>query len=155
MDKIIGLLQNNMGFSLKGLIVFLLPMLPNIFFFILPKRNDSVAVANNHLLLDIIEHGSQAIFFALLIFCVSTKESPILCGYTIFMTIFLLSYYGFWLGYFTKGANFIMLMSMAVFPVIYFILSEIWLHNLLAIVPLTIFGIVHIIITYMDYYSLH
>ncbi len=47
MDKIIELLQNNMGFSLKGLVIFLLPMLPNILFFILLKPNSSLAVANN------------------------------------------------------------------------------------------------------------
>ena len=112
-----------------------------------------MAVTNNYFLLDIIKHGSQAIFFALLIFGVSKKESPALCGHTIFMVILLLSYYGCWIAYFTVGTNFIILMSMAIFPVIYFILAEIWLHNLFAIVPLTIFGIVHNIITYIDYYS--
>ena len=148
-------LQNNIGFSWKGLVVFLLPMLPNIFFFILQDPNGSTLVNNNHFLLDIIEKGSQTIFFALLIFGVSKKVSPVLCGYTIFMAILLLSYYGFWTAYFTTGTNFIVIMLMAIFPVVYFILAEIWLHNLLAIAPLTIFGIVHIIITYMDYYSSH
>ncbi|MBZ9608910.1 hypothetical protein G9F73_013985 [Clostridium estertheticum] len=153
MDKVMEILQNNIGFSWKGLIVFLLPMLPNILFFILKDPNGSTVVTNKHFLLDIIEHGSQTIFFALLIFGVSKKVSPILCGYTIFMLIILLSYYGFWIAYFTIGTNFIMIISMAVFPVIYFILAEIWLHNLFAIVPLTIFGIAHTIITYIDYYS--
>jgi len=155
MDKIMGLLQNNIGFSWKGLVVFLLPMLPNILFFILPDPNGSMAVTNNNFLLDIIENGSRVMFFALLIFGVSKNESPVLCGYTIFMAIILLSYYGFWIAYFTIGTNFIMLMSMDVFPVIYFILAEIWLHNLLAIAPLTIFGIAHIIITYINYYPSH
>ncbi len=151
MDRIIEFLQNNMGFSLKGLVIFLLPMLPNILFFILPKPNSSLAVANNHSLLDIIEHGSQAIFFVLLIFGVSKTESPVLCGYTILMVMLLLSYYGLWLAYYTVGTNFTMIMLMAIFPVSYFFLAEIWLQNLLAIVPLTIFGITHIIITYRNY----
>ncbi|MBE3101622.1 MAG: hypothetical protein IMZ47_05045 [Firmicutes bacterium] len=50
-----------------------------------------MAVTNKHFLLDIIEHGNQAIFVALLIFVVSMKESPVLCGYTIFMAILLLA----------------------------------------------------------------
>ena len=54
MDKTMEFLQNNIGFSWKGLIVFLLPMLPNILFFILKDPNGSTAVANNHFLLDII-----------------------------------------------------------------------------------------------------
>jgi hypothetical protein len=153
MNKIMEFLQNYIGYSWKGSVVFLLPILPNIFFFILKNPNGSTVVTNKHILLDIVEHGSQAVFFALLIFGVSKKVSPVLCKYTIFMAILLLSYYGLWIGYFTTGTNFKMLMSMAIFPVIYFILAEIWLHNLLAIAPLTIFGIVHIIITYVDYYS--
>jgi hypothetical protein len=89
---------------------------------------------------------------ALLIIIVSRKDSRVLCWYTILMLILLLFYYGLWIGYFTIGAGFIMLMAMAVLPVIYFILGELWIHNLPAIIPTTIFGIVHIIITYMDYH---
>jgi hypothetical protein len=83
---------------------------------------------------------------------VSRKDSPALCGYTILMLILLLTYYGLWIRYFTIGADFIMLMAMAVLPVIYFILGGIWLHNILAVIATALFGIVHIIITYMDYY---
>lgn len=155
MDKTMEFLQNNIGFSWKGLVVFLLPMLPNILFFILKNPNGSAAVTNNHIVLNMIEHGSQAIFGALLIFMVSKKASPVICGYTILIAILLLSYYGFWIVYFTKGTNFILLMAMAIFPVIYFILAEIWLHNLIAIVPTMIFGIAHITITYIDFRSSH
>lgn len=144
-----------MEFSWKGFVVFLLPMLPNILFFILPSSSKSAAVANKHFVLDIIEHGSQAVFFALLIFMVSKKESPMLSVYTILMVILLLSYYGFWIMYFTIGPKFVILILMAVFPVIYFFLAEIWLYNLPAMIPLTIFGVVHIIITYMDYHLLY
>jgi len=152
MNKVRELLQNNIGFSWKGFVIFLLPMLPNILFFVCKDPNGLKAATNHHFLLDLIEHGSQVIFFTLLIIGVSKKESPVFCGYTVFMAIFLLSYFGFWIAYFTIGTNFIMLMGMAIFPVIYFLLAEIWLHNLVAIVPLTIFGIVHIIITYINYH---
>ena len=47
-----------MGFSWKGLVVFLLPMLPNTLFFILPNPNGSLVVSNKHFLLDIVEHVS-------------------------------------------------------------------------------------------------
>lgn len=152
MGKIIELLRNNIGFSWKGLIIFLLPMLPNALFFIFKDQNGNMSAANNHFLLDIVEHGSQVIFAALLIFMVSRKDSPVLCGYTILMLILVLAYYGLWIGYFTIGADFIMLMAMAVLPVIYFILGEIWLHNIPAVIATALFGIVHIIITYMDYH---
>jgi hypothetical protein len=147
-----GNVAMNIGFSWKGIVIFLLPMLPNILFFILKDPNGSRVVMNHHFFLDIIEHGSQGIFIVLLIFIVNKKESPTFCVYTIFMAILLLSYYGLWVAYFTVGSNFFMLMSMAVFPMVYFILAEMWLHNLIAIVPTLIFGVIHIMITYIDYY---
>ena len=151
MNKIIDFFQVDIGFSWKGLVVFLLPLLPNALFFILKDPNGRAAITNNHLLLDIIEHGSQGIFAALLVFLVSRKEIPLLSGYMVFISLFLLTYFGLWIAYFTIGANFTILMLMAVIPVIYFILSEIWLHNLPAVVFTAIFGITHVLITYIDY----
>ena len=152
MNRIIEYIQNNIGFSWKGLAVFLLPMLPNVLFFVLKDPNGRNAIINNHFLLDIIEHGSQGIFAVLFMFVVSRKESPILSRYTVFISIFLLAYYGLWGAYFTIGANFVMLMLMAVVPVVYFIIAGFWLHNLPAVMFTTIFGITHIIITYIDYH---
>jgi len=71
------------------------------------------------------------------------------------MVIFLLSYYVLWILLFMGRKDFIVLICMAVFPVVYFILSEIWLHNFPAILPTVIFGIAHLIITYMDFHSAH
>lgn len=41
-------------------------------------------------------------------------------------------------------------LGMAVLPVVYFILAEIWLQNYLAIIPTVLFGIVHVINTYLS-----
>ena len=138
------------GFSWKGLLTFLLIMIPNIFFFFLPNQNVLGSGINNHLILDIIEHASQAIFIFLLLFLISKRNSPMVSPYTICIAIILLSYYALWIFYFLGSNNLILLLGMAVLPVAYFTLAEIWLHNLPAIVPTAIFGIVHIIITYMD-----
>jgi hypothetical protein len=70
----------------------------------------------------------------------------------VFIVLFLLVYFGLWVAYFTIGANFTMLMLMAIIPVIYFIIAEVWLHNLPAVVFTVIFGIAHVIITYIDYH---
>ncbi|API88937.1 hypothetical protein BKP56_06435 [Marinilactibacillus sp. 15R] len=129
-----------------------LPMFPNFLFFTLKDPNNEMVINNNHLMVDIIEHGSQGLFAVLLIFIISKKEAPILSGYMIFISLFLLSYFVLWLIYFTVDANFTILMLMAVIPVIYFIIAEIWLHNLLAVVMTVIFGITHITITYLNYH---
>ena len=132
--------------------VFLLPMLPNLLFLVLQNPNDGRAASSDHLLLDIVEHGSQAIYAALFIFVVSRKEASILSGLILGTILFLLAYYGLWIAYFTVGASFTMLMLMAIVPVIYFFIAEIWLHNLPAVVFTAIFGVTHIAITYLDYH---
>lgn len=139
------------GFSWKGLIVFLLPMIPNMFYLLIPQVDRLGNQENSHLLLDILEHGSQAIFIFLLIFFVNKQRSEMIGPYTIGMAVMLIFYLILWIFYFMGNVNLIFLLGMAVFPVVYFILAEIWLHNYIAIIPTVIFGIVHVIITYIDY----
>jgi hypothetical protein len=151
MDRIMVTLRDSVGFSWRGLMVFLLPMLPNVLFFIWKDPNVRAA-ATHPIWLDVIEHGSQALFAAFLIFLVSSRPSPVISRDTVMAAVLLLAYIGLWIAYFTVGASFIMLLLMAVIPVGYFILAGLWLHNLPAVLFTVIFGITHILITYLDYY---
>ncbi|WP_315121961.1 hypothetical protein [uncultured Clostridium sp.] len=143
------------GFSWKGFIVFLLPMIPNIFYFLMPSSDVSGNNVNGHLILDVLEHGSQAMFIFLLIFVIRKQTSEILCTYTIGMEIMLIFYYVLWIFCFVGKANLVILLGMAVIPVVYFVLAEMWLHNYLAIIPTAFLGIVHVIITYMNFKLKH
>lgn len=154
MDRVLVSLRNDLGFSGKGLIVFLLPMLPNVLFFVWKDPNVRNVVATHPLWLDVLEHGSQGIFAAFLIFLVSSKPSDLISKHTFLAAVFLLAYFGLWIAYFTIGANFIMLLLMAVIPVVYFIVAGLWLHNFPAVLFTTIFGVTHILITYMDFHTL-
>lgn len=148
-------MKYSFGFSWVGFIIVLLPMIPNIFYFLYPNVISSEKVANSHLILDVIEHGTQFIYIALLIFMMTNKNVSIQSPYVIGMAIFLLSYYAFWVLLFAGNKNLMILTCMAVFPVVYFILAEFWLRNFPAMIPTAIFGIVHVIITYTDLRSLH
>lgn len=143
------------GFSWKGLLAFLLIMIPNMFYFFVPNLAASGRATSNHLIWDIIEHVSQAIFIILLMFLVNKQDSPMVSPYTVCMAILLLSYYVLWTFYFTGNKNLVILLGMATLPVAYFALAEIWLHILPAIIPTAIFGFVHIVITYMDFQNSH
>ena len=150
-----NLMHYYFGFSWSGFIVFLLPMIPNIFYFLIPVSGISGNNVNKHLILDVLEHGSQAIFIFLLIFVIRKQTSEILYPYTIGMAIMLISYYVLWILYFSGKANLVILLGMAILPVVYFVLAEMWLHNYLAIIATALFGIVHVIITYMDFQLKH
>lgn len=139
------------GFSIYGLIIFLLPMVPNLFYFIRPVPYTLGNNDNKHVLLDIIENICRVIFFTMLILVVSRKAIEIQSMYIIWIVLMLILYYVFW-GFFFKGkVNLIIILGLAIFPVAYFILSEIWLHNYIAIIPTGLFGIVHVIISYRDF----
>ncbi len=138
-----------LGFSWKGLVVFLLAMLPNVLYFLQPPSSGQGS-KKKHLVLDIVEHGSQALFILLLVFLVSGRNAPVLSPHTIGMAILLLLYYALWIFYFAGRKSLIALYGMAVIPVAYFILAEFWLHISVAAIPTVIFGFVHIMITSMD-----
>lgn len=148
-------IKYSFGFSWNGFLIVLLPMIPNIFYFLFPDAISSGRVENSHLTLDLIEHGSQIIYITLLIFIITNKNVSLQSVYVIAMAIFLLSYYILWILLFAGNKDLIILICMAIFPVVYFILAEIWLRNFLAIIPTVIFGIVHVIITYKDFLSTH
>lgn len=143
------------GISWKGIILFLLPMIPNLFYFLIPKKEKSTKDVKRHLFLDILEHGSQGVFVFLLIFIMKNQTSETISPYSIGMGIMLILYYVLWVFYFTARVNLSVLLGLAIVPVIYFILAEIWLYNYLAIIPTVFFGIVHVIITYKDFQMYH
>lgn len=41
-------------------------------------------------------------------------------------------------------------MCMAIFPIIYFVIAEIWLHNFFAMITTVIFGVDHSRLIYLD-----
>jgi hypothetical protein len=140
------------GFSAKGLIIFLLPMIPNLLYFLLPKKSNAFGNGyNKHIVLDIIEHGSQAVFVLMLVFLLNRQSSPVFSPYTLSFGIALIIYYILWGIYFSGNNKLFVLLGLAVIPVVYFILAEVWLHNLPAVIPTVIFGMVHSIITYIDW----
>lgn len=109
------------GFSWQGFIIVLLPMIPNIFYFMFPNVISSGNVEKKNSILDIIEHGSQIIYIGLLIFVINNRAGAIQIGYVIGMAIFLLLYYVLWRLLFSGKKNIMILLSLAIFPVVYFI----------------------------------
>ncbi|HHX12261.1 MAG TPA: hypothetical protein GX731_05525 [Clostridiales bacterium] len=144
-------MKYSFGVSWKGLLVIVLLIIPNAIFALFP---DLMPISNSfkdHLPLDIIEHGTRAIYIALLISLRPQKEASLKKSYILPMTILLLAYYSLWLALLTGNHSFIVLLGMAIVPVIFLIFAELWLNIYPAILPTVIFGIIHVIITYIDY----
>lgn len=138
------------GFSLQGFIIILLVMIPNIFYFIFPKFFISNHKVTKHKVLELIEHSSQFLFMILLLLLKSNIDASIQSKLVLVILLVLMAYYLLWVLLFLGYKNRVVLMCMAIFPVIYFLIAEVWLHNYFAMIPTVIFGIVHSIITYLD-----
>lgn len=138
------------NFSWKGLLIFILAMLPNIYYFRALNNEEHIS-KNPRKLLDILEHGFQMVFILLLVFIVNKKESSFHNPIIFLIVTFLLLYYVLWIFYIKGTRNILILEGLAIVPVLYFIVSEYWLYNYFAMLPTVLFGVIHSIITYKDY----
>lgn len=141
------------AFSWQGLAVFALAMVPNLLYFLQPQMQVPGSGAVPRRWLAVLEHGSQAAFIALLVLLVSEQPIQTVNGYSIGMAAALLMYYVFWAVYFAgRGrVQLSVLLGLALLPVAYFALAALWLHNYPALLPITIFGIAHTAMTWLDY----
>lgn len=148
-----------LGFSCIGLIVFLLPMLINIVYVILPPKNAPTTQQETNKILEIIEQSTRILYMLAIVFLVCKEKVDFTSIWMFVGLIFLALYYIVWFRYFLGGRDIELLgkaflfvpMPLAVFPVIYFIFSAIWLNNYIAVLFMIIFGIAHNIISYKSF----
>lgn len=141
------------GFSLKGFLAFMLVMIPNFIWMLVPPVNNELSENNGVFLLDMIQNISQVLMIALLIILVR-KENKVQSRARLYIGLgafMLVGYYVAWICYFLGFIYPWLLVSMAIMPVLYFIFIILWLQNYVAIIPSVIFGAVHIAITCLNY----
>ena len=148
-----------LGFSWSGLIVFLLPMIINIVYVILPPKNAPTTQQETNKILEIIEQSTRILYMLAIVFLVCKEKVDFTSIWMFVGLMFLTLYYIVWFRYFLGGRDIELLgkaflfepMPLAVFPVIYFICSAIWLNNYIAVLFMIIFGIAHNIISYKSF----
>lgn len=147
------------GFSIIGVIIFSLPMLVNIVYFVLPATNAMEQPASTHKIAEMIEQVTRMLYMVAICFLVSKTtvnfKSPLLY----IGAVFLVLYYVVWIRYFLGGCDTYLLgksfllvpIPLAVFPVLYFLFVALWLHNYIAAVLMAIFGVAHYIVSYSNF----
>ncbi|MFC4322999.1 hypothetical protein [Litchfieldia salsa] len=138
------------GFSLNGFIVFLLAIVPNIIWVIVPPTNNPIAGNSASIpIFDIVVHVSQFIMILLLISVIrkESKNKKYIRVYIGLASFCLAGYYALWISYYAGILSPWIYVGLAVLPSIYFISAELWLKNYVAIIPSVVFGLTHILIT--------
>ena len=153
MKELITVLHEHIGFSLRGFLVVMLAMLPNILYGILPKNNITDVQTTPSILLEQMENIARVLFIIFFVVIVNKKIEYNKPAYIIGMVIFLLLFYYLWGRYFMNGNDVSYLgknlwgipVPIAVFPVVYFTFAALWLHNIPAVIAVVVFGICHIV----------
>ena len=148
-----------LSFSWVGLVVFALPMLINIAYAVFPpvgKTEQGTAVPH---WIEIVEQISRIAYLAAITLLVSGEPIQFRSVWFWLAAWFLILYYAVWIRYFVSGREIALLnraflfipMPLAVFPVLYFLCAAVWLHNLPAVILMTIFGAVHLTVSIQSF----
>lgn len=134
------------------LILFLIIMIPNLIWFIIPAPNDILRISSTAEIFDTLSSIFQVLMLIALCFFRNTKSKPIgLSPFTIATLICCLSYFACWIFYYSDIINHIIILGLAAFPCLAFLLFDIDRKNWLALTPILIFTICHIISTLINF----
>lgn len=141
------------GFSLMGLILYALQLLPNIIWMLAPPANNVLTKNSSaYPILNILEQVFGIMTVALLILLINKdggRNSNLYIGLAI---LFLVVYYIAWIFYY-KGvvSPWLLITGIAAMPPLYFLFVGLWMKNYISLIPCVIFGVTHIAITCSNY----
>ena len=141
------------GFSLAGLLLYALQLLPNILWMLAPPANNLLAKNSSpYPILNILEQVFGVATVALLILLINKgrgRNPKLFVGLAI---LFLAGYYLSWILYYQGVVSpWLLIIGIAAMPPLYFFFSGLWLKNYIVLIPCTIFGVIHIAITCSSY----
>jgi hypothetical protein len=143
------------AFSLAGLLLYALQLLPNIIWLAMPPANDVLKHNSSPLAaVNLVEQVFGIATVALLIIVITRAGTEgtnsswlLLCA-----AVFLAGYYAAWVLYYQGNVSpWLLVVGIAAMPPLYYVFVASWMKDYLALVPCVIFGIAHIAITWSNY----
>lgn len=139
------------GFNVSAVVIFVLIMLPNIIWFFVPAQNDILRNESSTQVLDIFVTAFQIIMLAVL--CVIKNIDAHKIKFSLFLILSAatgLSYYICWILYFSGVVHEIVLLGLCIFPCLSFLFYGIDRKNYIALVPISVFTVLHLISTIIN-----
>jgi hypothetical protein len=140
-------------FSLIGLVVVVLQQAPGIVWAIHPPKIDPFARNSGTLLVEILEKTFGIATVLLLVVVPATavilpRMRPLILGSAF---VILATYYIFYVLYYAGSTSLPILLGMAAFPPVCFLLIALYQGNCMAIITSLVFGAVHVGLTYANF----
>lgn len=135
-----------LSFDIYGLLLFLIIMIPNFIWFVLPAPNDVLRMDSVTEVIDTIASVCQVLMvIALCIFTNIKNHKFHITPLIILVIICCLIYFANWVGYYVGIVNTGVILGLTIFPCLAFMFFAIDRKNIIAVVPISIFTICHLI----------
>lgn len=141
-----------MGFDIWGLIIFLIIMIPNFIWFVVPAPNDILRADSVTVVLDTIASICQMLMIIFL--CVFINKGRKDLHFTqeiITVIICCLLYFVSWIFYYIGITNAIVILGLTILPRLAFLFFAIDRKNMLAVIPISVFTVCHLIYGIVNY----
>lgn len=144
--------ESNMGFSLTGLLLAVLILVPNLLIYIFPPTN-ILSKVDAGLLFTLLERVGQVACIFILIMSKENYQSINIDSLFALFGLFILFYYGLWIRYVVKGHDFKLLFKsilfipipMAIFPVFAFFFMALWIQSTYLLLAVFVLSIGHFV----------
>ena len=135
-----------MGFDIGGLILFLIIMIPNFIWFAVPAPNDILRAESITGVVDTIASVCQVLMVVILCIFINQERKKLRITYFIVNTIICcLLYFVSWIFYYGGVTNAIVILGLTILPCLAFLFFAIDRKNKIAIIPILIFTVCHLI----------
>ena len=134
------------GFDIWGLLLFLIIMIPNFIWFAVPAPNDVLRVDSVTKVLDTVASVCQVLMIVLL--CVlKNKERNKTKNIALIISVIIscLLYFASWIFYYSGIINAFVILGLTIPPCLAFFFFALERKNLIAIIPISVFSICHLI----------
>ena len=135
-----------LSFEIWGLLLFLIVMIPNFIWFAIPAPNDILRAKSITEMVDTVASVCQILMIAA-ICIIRNRESKKLCisPFIIMAAACYLLYVASWIAYYNGMANVIVILGLTIPPCLTFLFFAIDRKNGIALIPISIFTICHLI----------
>lgn len=138
--------EYKLGFNIYGLFLFLIIMIPNFIYFAVPAPNDVLRADSVTEVIDTIASVCQVLMVIALCIFVNIKSHKFhITPLIIFVIICCLIYFASWVGYYVGIVNTGVILGLTISPCLAFMFFAIDRKNMIAVVPISIFLICHLI----------
>ncbi|MCI1966927.1 MAG: hypothetical protein LKJ17_12505 [Oscillospiraceae bacterium] len=134
------------GFDFWALLLFFLIMIPNFIWFAIPAPNDILRADSVTTVIDIIASICQVLMIITLCAIINKAKGRLtLSPLIIIAVVCCLLYFTSWFFYYMGITNAIIILGMTFFPCFTFLLFAIDRKNMIAVIPISIFMVCHLI----------